>query len=56
MKTVLIIGGGPAGLTAAYELGKTGKFHVVVLEKEKQLGGISRCNIFTSLIISDHSS
>lgn len=42
MKTVLIIGGGPAGLTAAYELGKTGKFHVVVLEKEKQLGGISR--------------
>ena len=43
MKTVLIIGAGPAGLTAAYELlDKDHKFNVIVLEESDCFGGISR--------------
>ncbi|MGN1372106.1 MAG: NAD(P)/FAD-dependent oxidoreductase [Candidatus Coprovivens sp.] len=43
MKKVVIIGGGPAGLTAAYELLKSSKdFEVVILEEQKQVGGISK--------------
>lgn len=38
---VVIIGGGPAGLTAAYQLSKVGA-KSVVLEKDLMLGGISR--------------
>ena len=34
-KKVLIIGGGPAGLTAAYELASKGWTNVVVVEREK---------------------
>lgn len=43
MKRVIIIGGGPAGLTAAYELLKENhnKFEVIVLEETPNLGGIS---------------
>ncbi len=37
----MIIGGGPAGLTAAYELRKSGR-SAVVLEKDDCVGGISR--------------
>ncbi len=40
-KKVIIIGAGPAGLTAAYELCKAG-VKSVVLEKDKMVGGISR--------------
>lgn len=40
-KKVVIIGAGPAGLTAAYELCKAG-VKSVVLEKDKVVGGISR--------------
>jgi protoporphyrinogen oxidase len=39
--TIIIIGGGPAGLTAAYELTKAGK-KALVFEKDDDLGGISR--------------
>jgi protoporphyrinogen oxidase len=40
-KNVVIIGGGPAGLTAALELSKS-KVPAVVLEKDAQVGGIAR--------------
>ena len=40
-KKVVIIGGGPAGLTAAYQLCKEG-VESVVLEKDTVVGGISR--------------
>ena len=43
MKKVLIIGAGPAGLTAAYELLQhQGEFEVTVFEESEKFGGISR--------------
>jgi len=42
MKTALIIGAGPAGLTAAFEFLKKGDIHPVVVEQENFVGGISR--------------
>ena len=38
---VVIIGGGPAGLTAAYELSRA-DVESIVLEKDRMVGGISR--------------
>ncbi len=40
--SVVIIGAGPAGLTAALELQKAGVSDVTVLEADTQVGGISR--------------
>jgi len=41
-KRVVIIGAGPAGLTAAYKLTKENGYHVTVIEKESFAGGIAR--------------
>ena len=41
MEKTIIIGGGPAGLTAAYQLCKAG-LPCVVLEKDSVVGGLSR--------------
>ncbi|HRZ61784.1 MAG TPA: NAD(P)/FAD-dependent oxidoreductase [Rubrivivax sp.] len=38
----VIIGAGPAGLTAAFELAREGKTRVLVLEADQQVGGLSR--------------
>lgn len=46
MKDVLIIGGGPAGLTAAYELLKHGDFKPTVIEEAIQPGGISKTIVY----------
>ena len=40
-KKVLVIGAGPAGLTAAYQLSKAG-VKSIVLEKDQEVGGLSR--------------
>ena len=43
MKKVVIIGAGPAGLTAAYELLRSGReYDVTILEESGEVGGISR--------------
>ena len=43
MKKVVIIGAGPAGLTAAYELLRSGgEYDVTILEESGEVGGISR--------------
>ncbi len=44
MKKVIVIGAGPAGLTAAYELKKRSpkEYDVLVLEESDEIGGISR--------------
>lgn len=41
---VAVIGGGPAGLTCAYELRKKG-YNITVFEKEKEIGGMLRFSI-----------
>ena len=43
MRKVIVIGAGPAGLTAAYELlSKSSEYEVIVLEESDCFGGISR--------------
>ena len=44
MKTAVIIGAGPAGLTAALELQRRSGVHPIVLEATQRIGGIS-CTI-----------
>ena len=41
-RTAVIIGAGPAGLTAAYELLERTDFRPVVLERSQYMGGIAR--------------
>ena len=41
MNKIIVVGAGPAGLTAAYELVKKG-YEVTVLEESKDFGGISK--------------
>lgn len=40
--TAIIIGAGPAGLTAAYELLARTDIRPIVIEKSEQMGGICR--------------
>ena len=42
MQQAIIIGAGPAGLTAAFELCERTNIHPVVLERSQYMGGISR--------------
>ena len=42
MNTAIIIGAGPAGLTAAYHMLKETDIHPIVIEKEDFVGGIAR--------------
>lgn len=43
MKTIIIIGAGPAGLTAALELSKDKeKYNIIIIEEEDAVGGISK--------------
>lgn len=43
-KNVLVVGAGPAGLTAAYELLKNAgdRFNVILVEEHRQVGGLSK--------------
>lgn len=50
---VLIIGGGPAGLTAAAELVDRGAGRVLVVDREKQAGGIPRHSDHTGYGLRD---
>ena len=42
MNSVIVIGAGPAGLTAAYELNKRFSGELQIFESEDQVGGISK--------------
>lgn len=54
MKNVVIIGAGPAGLTAAYEILKQSKdYKVTIIEKENQVGGISKTISLSSRYLVD---
>lgn len=45
-KNVIIIGAGPAGLTAAYELLKTTDIKPIVYEMSSDIGGISKTTVY----------
>lgn len=52
MKKVVIVGAGPAGLTAAYKLLKdSNKYEVIILEKDSLVGGISKSINFDNYIV-----
>jgi protoporphyrinogen oxidase len=46
---IIIIGGGPAGLTAAYQLSKA-QVPAIVLEKDNLLGGLSRTESYNGFL------
>ena len=50
-KKIIIVGAGPAGLTAAYELAKTQKYQITVIEADNQVGGISKTIDFNGNLI-----
>ena len=48
MKTAIIIGAGPAGLTAAYKLLKETDIKPIIIEESDSVGGISKTVSFVS--------
>ncbi len=54
-KNIVIIGAGPAGLTAAYELlkNKPKEYNVTIIEAENQVGGISKTIEFGDKFLVD---
>ncbi|MFT8341815.1 MAG: NAD(P)/FAD-dependent oxidoreductase [Clostridium beijerinckii] len=46
MENVIIIGAGPAGLTAAYELLKNTEIKPIIIEETEFIGGISRTAVY----------
>lgn len=46
MENVIIIGAGPAGLTAAYQLLKNTEVKPIIIEESEYIGGISRTAIY----------
>ena len=53
MIDVLVVGGGPAGLSAAIALRRLGAGQVVVVEREQELGGIPRHTAHTGFGLRD---
>jgi protoporphyrinogen oxidase len=50
-KTAIIIGAGPAGLPAAHELVIRTDVKPIVIEKSKDIGGISKTVVYKCLMI-----
>lgn len=46
MKTALIIGAGPAGLAAAYELVKKSDIKPIIIERDSQVGGLAKTIVY----------
>jgi len=48
LKNVIIIGAGPAGLTAAYQLLKNTEIKPIIIEESEFIGGISRTAVYNN--------
>jgi len=48
LEDIVIIGAGPAGLTAAYELLKNTKIKPIIIEESEFIGGISRTAVYNN--------
>ena len=50
-KRVAIIGAGPAGITAGYEISKNVNFEIVLFEKFTEVGGMARSFLLFDRIV-----
>lgn len=55
-KTVVVIGAGVSGLTAAKKLNDSGKFNIIVLESQSKVGGRTRTNTSLDGIFFDEGA
>ena len=46
---LVVVGGGPAGLAAAYEAHENGVEKILIIERDKELGGIITDLVFIPL-------